>query len=287
MRSRAIPGLRCLQSPRHRPYVGCALLVAAGLGVASAWRPYVPAGVGCFTPIVRQRSEHQPAQRSWTISRAEWGQSEIEHLRRENEELKRRLDEKQREESSGILGAFLRGVKNVFESLWKPKPQQEVSAEQMRVPKPNTAELVLERTPHRASSGLGRWGSFFEPMFDFGGGLLTRSLQESKSTVTAVLSQAQESLQKSGRLGQGVVCDEVFSRSYSSTSINGKSHAEVRLKFKARGNSGSGIASCAAAISDGKISLRDLRLDGVRVKMIDGIRQASTDVEVVDVEPLS
>lgn len=285
MRSRAILGQRCLQAPRHRPYVRCALLVTAGLGVATAWCPYAPGNAGRFASVVRHRSDHQPARHSWTVRGAAWGQFEVENLRRENEELKRRLDEKQKEEGSGILGALLRGLKSLFESLWKPEPQQEALVKEELETKPKT-EMVLERPPQRAPSGLGSWGSFFEPLFDFGGGLVSTSLQESKSTQAAVLSQAQEALQKSGRLGQGVVCDEVFSRSYTSTSINGRSREQVRLEFKARGKSGSGIASCVAAISDGQISLRDLRLDGVRVKTTDGIRDASAGVEVIDVEPL-
>eukprot|EP00933_Yihiella_yeosuensis_P029520 TRINITY_DN23151_c0_g5_i1.p1 TRINITY_DN23151_c0_g5~~TRINITY_DN23151_c0_g5_i1.p1 ORF type:complete len:285 (-),score=64.17 TRINITY_DN23151_c0_g5_i1:71-925(-) len=199
-----------------------------------------------------QRSQfHQKPSKT-----ARWSEdSEIERLRRENQELKQKMKEE------NWLQKLANGVKSFF-GLGDEKKTGETSAAKTAEPLASSSTSSDLASPFSSALGLpaafGLVGSLIRPMFSLFSGLL----KSSQDDVQAVLSEAQAALLRSGRLGSRVECGPIYSQSYSSMNINGQQSAQVQLQFQAKGDGGSGMATCSARISGGGVQISDLKLDG-------------------------
>eukprot|EP00929_Paragymnodinium_shiwhaense_P032833 TRINITY_DN18142_c0_g1_i4.p1 TRINITY_DN18142_c0_g1~~TRINITY_DN18142_c0_g1_i4.p1 ORF type:complete len:331 (+),score=56.70 TRINITY_DN18142_c0_g1_i4:91-993(+) len=176
------------------------------------------------------------------------GSSEEERLRKENEELRRRLGEGSTKSEGGLLDKIGQGFKSMF-GLSKTEQKQDLS----------TGAGSAGAIAPAALFGL--LGAVIKPMFQMMGSLL----QASQNDVGMVQEAARQALQRSGRLGSKVECGPIMGQSYSSMNINGQQNARVQLQFQVQGEKGTGTASCSANIANGSVEIQDLRLDGAWV----------------------
>jgi len=194
-----------------------------------------------------------------------WGETELERLRRENEQLK----ETER----------LRRENEELKSRLQGQHREEEGQHREEEPRQNTGQGVRPRVglTHRMGQPLetryvpmmerfpsiwdGFMSSFFWPMERMAG-----NIEPAQSTMNAVQDAALAAILHSGRLGSSVECGQVSRRVYSSVLMNGHRRTDVELNFHVQGEQGSGLASCRASIGpDQKVEIRDLWLDGDRI----------------------
>ncbi|CAK9047728.1 unnamed protein product [Durusdinium trenchii] len=180
------------------------------------------------------------------------GESEVDRLRRENEELKKKLG---RESEGG--GNFIEKIGNGIKSLFGG----------------NKEPSALADGP--SFGGLGLLGSLLQPAI----GMMGSLLKGSQDDIDRVLSEAQTLITRSGRVGSSVECGPIYRQSYSSMNINGRQTTQVQLQFQVQGDR-TGMASCSASIGPDGVDFQDLSLDGQPV----ATSGPSTSGNVIDVE---
>eukprot|EP00438_Fugacium_kawagutii_P007445 Skav210454 [mRNA] locus=scaffold1297:265595:266203:+ [translate_table: standard] len=183
------------------------------------------------------------------------GESEINRLKRENEELKKKLAEEDREKGGSIIEKIGNGIKSLFGEKKDPAPLAEASS---------------------FPGVFGMLGTLLRPAF----GMLGSLLKDSQDDIQSVLSEAETILARSGRLGSRVECGPIFSQSYSSMNINGQQSTRVQLQCQAKGDQRSGTVSCSASIGPDGVTFQNLSLDGQAVDT----GPSSPGSNVIDVE---
>lgn len=171
------------------------------------------------------------------------GDPEVEKLRRENAELKRKLNEgEQSAPKGGILdkvGEAAQGLRGLFGGS-----------------KDRSLDVARGSS---LPSALGLVGSLIKPMI----GLVGNMLQAAQSDVAVVQDAAEAAVLRSGRLGSRVERGPTMSQSYSSMNINGQQTTQLQLQYQVQGDRGVGTVYCDASVKPGgDVEFRDLRLDG-------------------------
>ena len=179
-----------------------------------------------------------------------FGGNELDRLRRENAELKQKLEAEGGAEGGGLIEKIGNGIKSLFGGK-KSAP-------------------LAER-----SSSMGILGALLQPAI----GMLGNLFKDSQEDIGKVLSEVEVILARSGRLGSSVECGPIYSQSYSSMNINGRQSTQVQLQFQAKGDQRSGMATCSAAIQSNGVDIRSLTLDGQPVDQSSG-----SSGDVIDVE---
>jgi hypothetical protein len=217
-------------------------------------------------------SLRQPLRSSVGVHRNAYGESEVERLRRENEELKQKL------EGSSDENMFTKMVKGVKSLLGLGRSEIQKSTEQKVQQTQDSAAKSSLSWPFGGAStslgALGLFGALLKPVL----GIMGNLLQSSQNDIDAVLTEAQSALLRSGQLGSRVECGPIYSQSYSSMNINGQQSAQVQLQFQAKGDKRSGMATCSASISPEGVQIRDLKLDGSYIDASAGPRSGVIDV---------
>jgi len=207
-------------------------------------------GSGVLAPPWAPRSSRSPwcGRRELHASRRVWGETELERLRRENQELKKiaRLRRKNEELKSRLqeeahprnLSQGARSLFGLTHRGWSPP-----------------ANLWQGGFP-------AMWEGFMSRPF----WLMDSASEPARSTMDAVQDKALAGILHSGRLGSCLEAGPVSRSSYSSVEFNGQRVTQVQLSFGVEGERGSGLASCRASVGpDREVEIQDLWLDGDRV----------------------
>ena len=191
---------------------------------------------------------------------------EVAKLRRENADLKRRL-ERNRGGGDEDEGGLLDGIAKFFGK------KEETALEKQ--------QKAMSREIDQVFKGTGILGSVIGGLAKGVAGMASTMMAETAQDMDAALRAVERRL--AARLGDDVVCDAPFQQAYSSSSFNGQVSKQIQGVTRARGAKGEGTVRFVAVIDgSGRVDIQSLDLEGAPVSGAPSLRDKDKGV-IIDV----
>lgn len=166
---------------------------------------------------------------------------ELERLRRENAQLRSRLD---KEEGSGPLG-LLRGLFGKREETALERQKRE-----------------LDSQIDEAFRGTGLLGSLAGAMTKSVMGMASSMMAQTNADIDLVQKKVAEELERQGKLQGPITSDTPMQQSYASTNINGRVTKNISLVYRVSGSQLSGTVRVQASVREtGDVEVTELNFN--------------------------